>query len=260
VAIPSESFALAASCLTVVLDGGSATVLEVAPAAGSVAQPTLFGATGTANVAGDLLDLTGVRGEAGTAARLSVLLPAGAGVQRARVNGVNVPIAARRAGAVDLDVRFAGAEFHQLQPVVAWDSTFAGGRVAGTFTIPRRVFEQLQARRKAWPIAWTAEDYRTPWLAPERLLLYAPLSEPDYRWEARLVIDGKPVEFRKAYTAVRVVPGTFVGFYADVSLLEPERAYRFELELPALKPGQFRGLYFENVEPEYVSAIVPPSP
>ena len=113
---------------------------------------------------------------------------------------------------------------------------------------------------RAWPIPWTAEDYRTTWLVPERLLLYAPLSEPDDRWEARLAIDGKPVEFRKAYTAVRAVRGTFVGFYADVSLLEADRPYRFELELPALKPGQFLGLYFENVEPEYVSAIVPPSP
>ena len=177
-----------------------------------------------------------------------------------RANGVNVAVAARRPGAVDFAVRFAGSEFHRLQPVVAWDSTFAGGRVSGTFTIPRRVFEQLRARRAVWPIAWDAEDYRTTWLVPERLLLYAPLSEPDDRWEARLVIDGKPVEFRKAYTAVRAVRSTFVGFYADVSLLEPDRPYRFELELPPLKPGQFRGLYFENVEPEYVSVIVPPSP
>ena len=33
--------------------------------------------------------------------------------------------------------------------------------------------------------------------------------------------------------------------------------YRFELDLPMLEPGRFLGLYFENVEPEYVSAIVP---
>jgi hypothetical protein len=176
------------------------------------------------------------------------------------VNGVSVPIVARRPGALDVAVRFAGAEFHRMEPVVAWDSTFAGGLVSGTFTVPRRVFDQLRARREAWPIPWTAEDYRTTWLASERLLLYAPLSEPDDRGEARLVVDGKPVEFRKAYTAVRAVRGTFVGFYADVSLLEPDRPYRFTLELPALKPGQFRGLFFENVEPEYVSVIVPPTP
>ena len=78
------------------------------------------------------------------------------------------------------------------------------------------------------------------------------------RGRRRLLIDGKPVEFRKAYTAVRAVRSTFVGFYADVSLLEPDRTYRVELELPRTRPGQFRGLYFENIEPEYSSVIVPP--
>jgi hypothetical protein len=56
---------------------------------------------------------------------------------------------------------------------------------------------------------------------------------------------------------VRVVRSTFVGFYADVSSLEADRPYRFELNLPALERGRFLGLYFENVEPEYVSSIVP---
>jgi hypothetical protein len=56
------------------------------------------------------------------------------------------------------------------------------------------------------------------------------------------------------------VPSTFVGFYADVSLLDADRPYRFELELPALRPGQFLGLYFENVEPEYGPAIPPREP
>ncbi|MBL0171741.1 MAG: hypothetical protein IPP90_13650 [Gemmatimonadaceae bacterium] len=130
--------------------------------------------------------------------------------------------------------------------------------MSGTFTIPKRVFDQLRARQAAWPIPWTSDDYRTTWLAPERLLLFAPFSDANDTWEARLLIDGKPVEFRKAYTAVRVVRSTFVGFYADVSLLEPDRAYRFELTLPTLKPGQFRGLYFENVETEYGSGVVPP--
>ena len=184
-------------------------------------------------------------------------LPPGTLVQRATVNGVNVPIIAQRGDVIELDVRFAGTEFRQLQPVVAYDPAFNGRTVSGTFSIPRRVFDQLHARRGEWPSPWTAEDYLTTWLVPERLLLYAPFSEPDNRWEARLTIDGKPVEFRKAYTAVRTVRSTFVGFYADLSLLEPDRSYRFTLELPAVRAGQFRGLYFENVEPGYTTSIVP---
>lgn len=218
----------------------------------------MFGATGAATVVDGVLALSSVSGEMGTTVRLTVALSPRTVVNRATVNGVGAAIVARRGDAVEVSARFGGAEFHQLQPVVAWDSTFTGGRVTGTFTISQRVFDQLRARQRAWPIPWTAEDYRTTWLVPERLLLYAPFSEPDDAWEARLVIDGKPFEFRKAYTAVRVVRSTFVGFYADVSLLDADRPYHFELELPALKPGQFRGLYFENVEPEYTSAIVPP--
>ena len=65
------------------------------------------------------------------------------------------------------------------------------------------------------------------------------------------------VELRKAYSAVRAVRSTFVGFYADVSSLAADRPHRVELRLPALAPGQFRGLYFENVEPEYTSVIAP---
>jgi hypothetical protein len=255
---PGEGFWQRGDTVEVALDGGSALALEVVPAPANVRDPVVFGATGEATVASGVLALTGVRGEAGTSARLLIALPPRTAVSRATVNGVWATVVAHREGAVEIATRFGGAEFHQLQPVVAWDSAFTGGHLSGTFTIPRRVFDQLSARRRAWPIPWTVEDYRTTWLAPERLLLYAPFAQADDKWDARLLVDGKPIEFRKAYTAVRAVRSTFVGFYADVSLLEPDRPYRFELDLPMLEPGRFLGLYFENVEPEYVSAIVPP--
>jgi hypothetical protein len=242
--------------VTVTLDGGSALVLEVTPAPSVVRLPVVFGATGDASLANGVLALRGVRGEAGTSVRVLIAMPAGATVSRATVNGVETPIAVRRGDVAEIDVRFGGVEFHQMEPVVRWDSTFAGGHIAGTFTIPRPVFEQLNARRRAWPIPWTAEDHRTTWLVPERLLLFAPFAQPDDRWDAKLVIDGQPVEFRKAYTAVRAVRSTFVGFYADISALAPDRPHRFELDLPVLEAGRFLGLYVENVEPEYVPAIV----
>lgn len=243
--------------VSLVLDGGSALVLEVAPAPARVAAPVLYGAPGSASLAGAVLELRDVRGEAGSAATLLVRLPAGARVERARVNGVDVPLGERRGDVVALNVRFAGAAVHQLQPVLMGDSAFRGGKLSGTFVIPKRVFDQLASRQRSWPIPWTAEDYRTTWLAPERLLLFAQFAEPDHRWEARLTIDGRTVELRKAYSAVRVVPHTFVGFYADLTLLEPDRPYRFELELPPLRPGQFRGLFLENVETEYTSSVAP---
>ncbi len=241
----------------VALDGGSALVLEVAPAPEEVRAPLAFGATGTVQLAGEVLEMTGVRGEPGTTAHVTIVLPRGATARRVVVNGTPVPFGTRTGDVLDLDVRFAGSEFHQMQPVVVGDSIFAGGRLSGLFTIPARVFDQLADRRRRWPIPWTADDFRTTWLAPERLLLYAQFAEPDDRWEASLRINGRTVELLRAYTAVRTVRSTFVGFYADLSQLDADRPYRFELELPPLKRGQFRGLYFENVEPEYTTAIVP---
>ena len=49
---------------------------------------------------------------------------------------------------------------------------------------------------------------------------------------------------------------TFVGFYADVSHLKPGKRYQLEATLPAgLKPGQFQGIFFENVETEFTDRI-----
>ena len=68
-------------------------------------------------------------------------------------------------------------------------------------------------------------------------------------------IDGREVELRKAYSSVRPNARSFVGFYADVSLLPPEVEHTVELELPALKAGQFQGLFFENVEREETEQV-----
>ncbi len=76
-------------------------------------------------------------------------------------------------------------------------------------------------------------------------------------------LNGKPVEVKKAYSSRS--PGklqfkkghnTFVGFYADLSDLKPNTEYKIEVFLPdSLKPGQFQGLFFENIETEYTDKI-----
>jgi hypothetical protein len=253
---PTEGTWNAGDEVTLSLDGGSARVLEIQPAT-AVGSPVLFNAPGRVALENGVLELRDVRGEAGTTASLLVALPNGARVSRARVNGIEVPFGARRAGIVELDVRFDGTEFRRLQPAALGDSAFTGGTIRGEFTIPKRVFDQLAARKREWPIPWTSDDSLATWLVPERLLVYAQFSEPDDKWDVSLRIDGRSVEVRKAYTAVRVVPSTFVGFYADLSRLEPDRPHQFEIDLPTTRPGQFRGLFFENVEPEYTSVVKP---
>jgi hypothetical protein len=241
--------------LDVALDGGSATVLEIGPAPAAVTAPMLFNAPGRVTVAGGVLDVRDVRGEVGTATTLLVAVPRASSVSRALVNGVDVPLGPRRGDLIELPIRFDGVPFRRLQPALVPDSGFSGGRLSGSFTIPKRVFAQLAARRRVWPIPWTAADSLTTWLVPDRLLLFAPFAEPNDKIDMRLVIDGQPVSMRKAYTAVRAVASTFVGFYADVSALAPDVEHRFEIDLPAARPGMFRGLFFENVEPEYTSIV-----
>ena len=240
------------------LDGGSALVLEVTPAPLSITQPLLFGATGTARMDGSMLVLDSVVGEAGTTSRLLVAIPSRRSVTHASVNGAPATISRRTPGIVQLDVTFEGNTFSAMQPVIAWDSAFSGGRATGALTIPKRVLDQLRARRQAWPIPWTSEDARTTWLMPERLLLWAPLSNANDSVSVTLTIDDAPLAMHKAYTAVRVARSTFTGFYADISALQPDRAYRVEMTLPALSRGQFLGLYVENVEPAYSRATSRP--
>ena len=243
----------AGDAVPVEIDGGSARVLEIQPST-PVTAPVLFNAPGRVGLENGVLSVRDVRGEVGTTVTLLVAVPHGARVGRASVNGVDVA-PTRQGDVVELKVAFDGAEFRRLEAAAVGESTFTGGTIRGEFAIPKRVFDQLAARKRSWPIPWTAEDSLTTWLVPDRLLLYAQFAEPNDKWDVRLRIDGQPVEMRKAYTAVRVVPSTFVGFYADVSRLAPDRPHRFELEVPAVRPGQFRGLFFENVEPEYTSVV-----
>ena len=258
VARPVRGFWQRGDTLDIALDGGSAVVFEVTPAPRSISAPVVFGASGFARISGGTLVLDSVSGEMGTQSRLLVLLPRQGGVSRATVNGVPVTMMRAPPDVVQLGVTFAGAAFRQMQPVIAWDSTFAGGRATGTLTIPQRVFDQLHARRQSWPVPWTSDDYRTTWLVPERLLLWAPLSAANDSLDATLTIDDAPVAVHKAYTAVRAARSTFTGFYADISSLQPDRVYRVEVKLPALARGQFLGLYVENVEPSYTRSISTP--
>ncbi len=100
--------------------------------------------------------------------------------------------------------------------------------------IPQRVFDQLAARRKSWPIAYTAEDLLATWRGSDRLLLYVQMAEPDDTWTVGLTIDGESVEVKKAYSDVYPLgrERTFTGFYADVSHLQPGKRYEVEVTLP----------------------------
>ena len=48
-----------------------------------------------------------------------------------------------------------------------------------------------------------------------------------------------------------------MGWYADVSALDPDRTHSVRLTLPKLAAGRFQGVFFDNVENEYTDQLAP---
>lgn len=241
----------AGDVVSIRMSGAQAVVLEVGPPGAASAQ--VFNVPGRAEVDAGAVTVTDVRGEVGSSVQMLVRTP-GRQVDRVRVNGREVTFTIED-DVVVVPLRFAGEPFSQMEQVGTYDPDFEGGVVSGTFSIPQRVFEQLEERRRDWPIPWSEPNYDTPWLVPERLPMFVQIAEPSDTMDVRLRIDGEPVDLTPAYSSIRRHARSFVGFYADVSSLEPDREYTVELTLPKLKPGQFQGLFFENVVPEYTDEL-----
>ena len=68
-------------------------------------------------------------------------------------------------------------------------------------------------------------------------------------------LDGQSLPLTRGYTSTRVHSPSFVGFYADLSKIAPDTQHSFTLNLPQLKPGQFQGVFFDNVEPQFTEEL-----
>jgi hypothetical protein len=244
------------------LPGREAAVYEVFPAPGEIAEPILFNVKGAASLVSSRLVLTDVSGETGTRQPLLVRLPEKARVRTLSVNGVALPFKADK-GLVTATVRFAGRAFGRSQSAGEVPAGFTGGIYKVRTTVPARVFTQLAGRKKTWPVAYTEDDLRAPWLGPWRLLLHIPIIEGTDAMDVTLKINGLPVEVLKGYNSVypHSPARTFIGHYADLSRLRPDAPCDIEVSLPTLEPGRFEGVFFENVETEYTQRITaPPAP
>jgi hypothetical protein len=155
---------------------------------------------------------------------------------------------------VSADLRFSGTRFRQAEQIAL--SSDPEGTLHGEFVAPEGIFAQLAEHEKAWPIPWTQEDYQTTWLAPGRLLLFIQIAEPSDAIKVTGTVDGQALPLTRAYSSTRVHPASFVGFYADLSKVAPDTRHTFTLHLPQLKPGQFQGVFFDNVEPRFTEALV----
>ncbi len=240
------------------IKGPQAMVLELVPAA-QLKRPALLNVEGQAALDGRRLVLAGVKGEVGSRAEAIVLLPERT-VDSVTVNGAEVRNFEQNPGALTLPLRFAGARFDHCQQVGTYDPNFSNTVFRADFTVPQRVFTQLAERRKAWPVPYTEEELLATWRGSDRLLLYVHIADPNDKWTVGLKLNGQPVEVKKAYSDVFPLGRecTFTGFYADVSSLKPDTRYEAEVALPDnLQPGQFQGLFFENVEAEFTTRAEP---
>ncbi len=253
---PSGIFWPAGSAVALPMPGADALVLEVTAAQEPTNDPVLLGAPGAVTLDRGVLALTNVAGEIGTQASLNVAVPAGSTVSSVSVNGV--PASFQRTGdLISLSVRFSGAPFQRRQQIGTYDPAFAGGKYSAQITIPARVFQQLAARKAAWPIPYTADDLLATHLGSYRLLLFVNVADPNTGQSVSLKIDGQAATLQPGYTDIYGQAGnqTFTGWYADVSSLAPDVPHLFELTLPTLAAGQFQGLFLDNVEPEYTTSI-----
>lgn len=239
------------------LKGPQAQVLELVPLE-TLPLPALLNAEGSVSQSGDTLNLTRVIGPDGVKQELVVLVPPGRDSWSVAIEGMPTRVLKTEGQVLKFAATFAGEPFDHCQQVDRYDPTFTGGTVKASFTIPQRVFVQPVARRKSWPVSYTDEELLATWRGSDRLLLYAHIADPDDKWTVTMKIDGQTVEVKKAYSDVFPLghERTFTGFYVDVSHLQADRQYEVELTLPAnLQPGQYQGLFFENVEAEYTYQI-----
>jgi hypothetical protein len=243
--------------VSLAIKGPEAMALEVVPA-GAIQRPVLLQAPGKAILDGGNLTLTAVSGETGRTRDLVVLLPDGKTVSKVSVNGREFTAFKVTGNVVTIPVTFAGSRIDHCQQIGAYDPNFADKVYKTDLMVPRQVFAQLAARRMAWPVDYTAEELLATWRGSDRLLLFIQIADPNDTWQVGLKIDGQPVEVKKAYGDVFPLgrERTFSGFYADLSKLQPDAPHKIEVELPvSLQPGQFQGLFLENVETEFTMEL-----
>ena len=259
------------------MPGITVRVFRLEPSPGHQ-EPLLVNTTGEVSVEEDRVALSNIRGKVGDSQALQVILPGKQKIRRMTINGKDHPF--RQQGqTLNARVKFQGQYFPRAHSLSEYDPGFQGQTVEATLRIPERINQQLEQRKKDWPVPYTYDDKKAPWLAPSRLLLYIQVAEPYRKMEQQfprgedtitrmvdkpirkdeygLQIDGKPFPIHEAYNGVYpYIERSNLGIFADISDLEPGMEHTIRVKLPEnLRPGQFQGLFIEHVENEYTSHL-----
>jgi hypothetical protein len=239
--------------ITFLLDGQSVTVYQlifipIFPLSNN--ETILIGISGKAFLANEsVLIIDGVYGEAGTQTTTTdpiiVLLPTVTNVSQ--ISNIYLNGKERR--------------FTQdLQVVTLTDPlTFPGlylPRSAeilnNTIIVSDLLLEQLNKRQLEYSIQWTEKELNdASWLGPHRLLLFICILNPNNQWNITAEINNDPLIVHKGYnTRDHYDKDRFMGFYLDLTniITQANVEYHLSLNMPQLNPGQFQGLFLENVQ------------
>jgi hypothetical protein len=184
-------------------------------------------------------------------------MPPGKAVSKLAVNGKAATSFQTHAEGVTFPVTFAGTRFDHCPQIGTLEAGFADSG------LPRRTpHSEARFRATCRPPEDLAGALHRGGAArhlagSDRLLLFIQIADPMDTWNVGLKVGGRTVEVRKAYSDVYPLGRevTFTGFYADLSDLAADTPHQLEVSLPAgLKPGQFQGLFLENVETEYTTS------
>jgi hypothetical protein len=259
------------------MTGTSALVIRIVPIPEEFGSAVLFNSEGNVETDEERLKIEQVRGQCGKTAEIMVYHPKAETIEGLSINGIEASFETR-GKLIKSTILFDGFSFSQE---LKSDDTYNQSKRDYKFIIPGRIKEQLDQRRKEWPVEYSEDDLLATWTDPSRLLLFINIADP-YReeqeeWndgnqtrtrtlripmkkeEVKLEINGMNVPVFEAYNGVYpYVTRTFLGFYADISSLQADVEHELKISLPNdLKPGQFQGLFFHNIEEEYTDRIIP---
>ncbi len=242
--------------ISLLLDGQSVTVYQIMfipiyPEP-TYHQPILLGISGEASIINtNILTIEGVYGEAGTQTNhpIVVTLPNSTSISHVYLNGKE-------------------KQFQQnMQFVTLNDPLIFPGlylpRSAEVFNntiiVSDLLLEQLQNRQLAYPIQWTEKELNdASWLGPHRLLLFICILNPNDQWNITAQINNNSVVVHKGYnTRDHYDKNRFMGFYIDLTSIVTQAnvEYHVSLNLPQLNPGQYQGLFLENIERIFVQPL-----
>ncbi|CAF3331305.1 unnamed protein product [Rotaria sp. Silwood2] len=226
------------------LDGQSVTVYQLMFIS-IIDRPILVGISGQTYLTNkNILIINGVYGEAGTQTNnpIFIILPNQYFISNVILNGIEKTFQQNNQFIIlNNSLSFPGLYLPRSAEILN-----------NTIIVSDLLLEQLMKRQLEYPIQWTDKELNdASWLGPHRLLLFICILNPNNQWNITAQINNNSVIVHKTYnTRDHYDQQRFIGFYLDLTniVIQPNVEYYLSLNIPHLDPGQFQGLFLENIE------------